>query len=91
MPAKLIGAAPAYDAAEKGTLDKVTVFPVEKKDVGYPLDEKKGDIAILTPPPPKDPYAGMKSTGKRQKATKLTLFKLWYNTYRWVGLCLDRS
>ena len=35
------GAAPAYDEAEKGTLDQVAVYPVEKKPITYPADEKK--------------------------------------------------
>ena len=34
--------APAYDSdAEKGILDKVAVFPVEKKPLSAPSDEKK--------------------------------------------------
>lgn len=86
------GAAPAYDDAEKGTLDKVTVFPVEKKPASYPSDdkkevfpdEKKGEVAFAAPPAPKDPFASMKATKGKKKVSKLIIVKLWYNTYRYV-------
>ena len=84
------GAAPAYDEAEKGTLDKVTVFPVEKAPVTYPADEKrdiypnekKGEVTVFSAPPAKDPYGAMKATGKKPPPSKVTVAKLWYNTYR---------
>ena len=81
------GAAPAYDDAEKGTLDKVTVYPVEKKPLSFPADEKKDlfpnekkDV-IPAPQVKKDPYAAPKG-GKKKKVSKVILVKLWYNTYR---------
>ena len=84
------GAAPAYDDAEKGTLEQVTVFPVEKKPVSYPTDkkdvfpdEKKGDVTVFSPPPVKpDPFASMKASGKKKEASKWIIVQLWYNTYR---------
>ena len=39
------GAAPAYDEAEKGTLDKVAVYPIDKKPLTFPADEKKDILA----------------------------------------------
>ena len=82
------GAAPAYDDAEKGTLDKVTVYPLDKKPLTYPADEKK-DIfisekkelaAIPAPQVKKDPYMAQK--GPKKKASKSIIVQLWYNTYR---------
>ncbi|RDX48359.1 hypothetical protein OH76DRAFT_1352608 [Lentinus brumalis] len=78
------GAAPAYDEAEKGTLD----YPVEKKSLAFPSDEKKDlftnekkEVAAFNVPQvKKDPYMAQK--GKKQPASKTILFKLWYNTYR---------
>ncbi len=81
------GAAPAYDEAEKGTLD----YPVEKKSLAFPSDEKKDlftnekkEVAAFNVPQvKKDPYMAQK--GKKQPASKTILFKLWYNTYRCVA------
>ncbi len=81
------GAAPAYDEAERGTHDTVTVFPDEKKALTFPADEKKDlfpnekkDV-FAAPQVKKDPYMAPKG-GKKKKVSKLILFKLWYNTYR---------
>lgn len=82
--------APAYDDAEKGTLDKVTVYPVDKKPLSFPADEKKDifpdekkALATFTAPAAKpDPFASMKATGKRKPVSKVIILKLWYNTYR---------
>ena len=80
------GTAPAYDDAEQGTLDKV--YPVEKKPLSFPSDEKKDlfpnekkEVAVFNPPQvKKDPYMAQK--GKKKPASKVILLKLWYNTYR---------
>lgn len=83
--------APAYDSdAEKGILDKVAVFPVEKKPLSAPSDEKKDvfpdekkALAVFSAPEAKkDPFASMKASGKRKPASKVIVAKLWYNTYR---------
>lgn len=90
------GAAPAYDEAEKGTLDQVAVYPVEKKPITYPADEKKDvfnekkDLAVLPAPQvKKDPYMAQK--GAKKEVSKVILFKLWYNTYRYVAGILRAS
>lgn len=81
--------APAYDEAEKGTLEKVTAFPVDKKPHSVSSDEKdifpdeKKALAVYsTPEVKKDPFASMKASGKRKPASKTIIVKLWYNTYR---------
>ncbi|KAH9946290.1 uncharacterized protein BXZ73DRAFT_95794 [Epithele typhae] len=89
-PRRPVGAAPAYDDAEKGTLEQVAVFPVDKKPVSYPAEKKqdpfiseKKDVAVFTAPATKqDPYGQHKATGKKHKVSKVITFKLWYNTYR---------
>ncbi|CDO70704.1 hypothetical protein BN946_scf184798.g19 [Trametes cinnabarina] len=83
------GAAPAYDDAEKGVSEQVVVYPVEKKPLSFPSDEKqdlylseKKDAAALQPPPVKrDPYALQKGAPKK-KVSKWIIITLWYNTYR---------
>ncbi|KAL7283221.1 hypothetical protein ACG7TL_002648 [Trametes sanguinea] len=83
------GAAPAYDDAEKGVNEQVIVYPVEKKPLTFPSDEKKDlfpnekkDAAALQPPQVKrDPYALQKGAPKK-KVSKWIIVKLWYNTYR---------
>ncbi|KAH9901176.1 hypothetical protein C8Q73DRAFT_233673 [Cubamyces lactineus] len=83
------GAAPAYDDAEKGVSEKVIVYPVEKKALTYPADEKKDifvnekkDVAAFQQPQVKrDPYALQKGAPKK-KTSKVIIAKLWYNTYR---------
>lgn len=89
------GAAPAYDEAEKGTLDKV--YPVDKKPLTFPADEKtdpfaseKKDVALAAPQVKKDPYAAPKG-GKKKPVSKVILLKLWYNTYRYVPHGLLRA
>ena len=84
------GAAPAYDDAEKGVSEKVIVYPVEKKALTYPADEKKDlfvsekkDVAAFQQPQVKrDPYALQKGAPKK-KTSKSIIVKLWYNTYRY--------
>ncbi len=85
--------APAYDSdAEKGILDRVAVFPVEKA-LSVPSDEKKDifsdekkALAVFSAPEvKKDPFASMKASGKRKPVSKVIVAKLWYNTYRYVA------
>ena len=90
MSSELRSPAPAYDEAEKGTVDQTTLFPVakkphsvepdEKKDI-FP-DEKKALAVYSAPEVKKDPFASMKVSGKRKPASKVIVAKLWYNTYR---------
>ncbi|EMD38610.1 hypothetical protein CERSUDRAFT_153590 [Gelatoporia subvermispora B] len=77
------GAAPAYDAAERGVLDIHSrptdlVFPDEKKELSYPKDEKKDlfpkdekkelSVATVFPvPAKKDSYVAPKPAAKGPK------------------------
>ncbi|KAA1471260.1 hypothetical protein DENSPDRAFT_101912 [Dentipellis sp. KUC8613] len=82
QPARPDVAAPAYDEAEKGTLEtekgQTTVVTLDYKD------EKK-DLAAVTakevvPAPSKAPA---KPAGKKRKqVSKWILWKIWFNTYR---------
>ncbi|KAI9457759.1 hypothetical protein BJY52DRAFT_1374377 [Lactarius psammicola] len=76
------GAAPAYDAAEKGTLENhsgpssvATLALIdEKKKVDTPLVASKEVIPIPKPPATKPPA--------KKKVSKWILWQLWFNTYR---------
>ncbi|KAH9028099.1 hypothetical protein EDB85DRAFT_1892674 [Lactarius pseudohatsudake] len=73
--------APAYDAAEKGTLENhsgpasvaTLVLTDEKKKVDTPLVQSKEVIPIPKPPTTKPPA---------KKVSRWILWQLWFNTYR---------
>ncbi|KAI9428709.1 hypothetical protein H4582DRAFT_2091236 [Lactarius indigo] len=75
------GAAPAYDAAEKGTLENhsgpssvaTLALADEKKRVDTPLVMSKEVITIPKPPTTKPPA---------KKVSRWILWQLWFNTYR---------
>ena len=78
-------AAPAYDAAEKGTLDdhsrpsSVTTLALsDQMKLDTPLDAPKEVITI-----PK-PLATKPST--KEKISRWILWQLWFNTYRHVSI-----
>lgn len=91
------GNAPAYNDAEKGLIDvhsprpatALPAFNTVSQVPSYPLDEKKADLTsptLFSPPEKKrEPPAAVapKPAGKKkQKASKWTLWRLWFNTYR---------
>ncbi|KAI0303414.1 hypothetical protein B0F90DRAFT_1626504 [Multifurca ochricompacta] len=75
------GASPAYDAAEKGTLD-VHLGPTEITVMGL-KDERKVDATLILSKEvvaPSKP-AAVKTPAKK-KVSKWILWTLWFNTYR---------
>jgi len=91
------GNAPAYNDAERGLIDvhaprpttALPAFTTVSQVPSYPLDEKKADLtspALYAPPEKKkEPPAAVapKPAGKKkQKVSKWTLWRLWFNTYR---------
>ena len=97
MSSRTDGNAPAYSDAERGLVDihaprpatALPAFTVSQQAPSYALDEKKVD---LTSPPlfstsekKREPPAAVapKPAGKKkQKVSKWTLWRLWFNTYR---------
>ena len=76
------GTAPAYDAAEKGTLDVhtgpssvATLALNEKVDATLAVSKEVQVVPIPKPPAPKPPA---------KKVSKWILWQLWFNTYRYV-------
>jgi len=70
--------APAYDAAEKGTLEiaaPAAVFTLSSKDEKKMFDEKHTTIQGW------EKMSAPKG-GKKKKVSKWILWKLWFNTYR---------
>lgn len=96
---------PAYSDAEKGLIDihaphPTTTVPASAfsaHTTSYPLDEKKADLTspTLFPPPLEKkeapPPAAKPSPKKKKKASKWVLWRLWFNTYRFVVLFVQKS
>jgi hypothetical protein len=74
-------AAPAYDAAEKGTLEiaaPAAVLNLSAKDEKKMLGEKGSSLDAI---PGLDKMTAPKPPVKK-KVSKWVLWKLWFNTYR---------
>jgi hypothetical protein len=76
--------APAYDAAEKGTLEDRSGPPSvaslalnDEKKVDTPLVSK--EVALIPNSPTPKPPA-------KKRVSKWILWQLWFNTYRYVSM-----
>ena len=89
------GAAPAYDDAERGTLEVVRPAPVSP--VSYPSDKKEDPFkdekkalatvaAVESLPASKEKAADAAPAPKKpkKKVSKWILWQLWFNTYRFA-------
>lgn len=73
-------AAPAYDAAEKGTLEPAMppqALILSSKDEKMLMQEKEALPSLEKAAAPKPPVKKPK-----KKVSKWILWQLWYNTYR---------
>ncbi len=79
-------AAPAYDAAEKGTLENHS-GPSSVATLALIDEKKKVDIPLAlskeVPPIPKLPTT---KPPAKKKVSKWILWQLWFNTYRYVSI-----
>jgi hypothetical protein len=70
-------ASPAYSDAEKGLLDSLPV------QLSYlPTDRK--DARALTTKTKKAPAPAVKTKKPKKRVSNWILWKIWFNTYRWV-------
>lgn len=93
------GSAPAYSDAEKGLIDiheqrpGAVVPAFTPQAPSYPVDEKKAlSTTVRVFPAPKEKKepapaptpAPPRPAAKKKKVSKWILFKIWFNTYRYI-------
>ena len=82
MSARPEGAAPAYDAAEKGTLEPALppqALILNPKDEKKALQaQEKGALDVK-----EKPVAPKPAPKPKKKVSKWILWQLWFNTYRY--------
>ncbi len=82
------GAAPAYDAAERGTIEvqvhlgpsSITLTNDSEKKVETPLTMSKEVIPTPKPSTTKPPA--------KKNVSKWIVWQLWFNTYRYLSIVL---
>ncbi|KAI0262918.1 hypothetical protein BC834DRAFT_971733 [Gloeopeniophorella convolvens] len=76
------GAAPAYDDAEKGTLEVHSRQIAPAPPTEYKDEKKDNSMLVSTKEVVPATKAAAKPAAKKKKVSKWILWKLWFNTYR---------